>query len=126
MMTGVKIPLLSLSATLSIILKLQTDETQFKRNQKRKLLLFLASFLYNSITFPCQLSSLTSLALLLPLDMIIYSYSTPLLHPSISFPRLLLFSEPAHSCPKSTLDPSSIICKFFSCCSHHRPHPCLR
>ena len=43
MVAGVKIPFAFLSGSLSVILKVQTNETQLKINKKRKLFLLLAS-----------------------------------------------------------------------------------
>jgi len=125
MMAGVKIPLSCLLATLSVILKLQTDETQLKRNKKGNSFSF-QPFLYNSITYLCQLLSLTSSAPPLPLDMTMCPCSTLLLHSSVFILQLLLLSEPTRSCPKSTLDPNPTKCKPLLCCNHHRPHLCLR
>jgi len=125
MMAGVKIPLSSLSAALSVILKLQIDETQLKKDQKGNFFSF-QPLLYNSIIYRCQLSLPTSSAPLLPLDMTMCSCSTLLLHPSVFVPRLLLPSEPMRSYPKSTLDPNPTKCEPFSCHNCHRLHLCLR
>ena len=106
-------------------LKLQIDETQLKRS-KRKLLLFSASLLYNSITYPCHLSSPTSSAPPLPPDMTMCFCFTPLLYSSVFIPRLLLLLKPMRSCPKFTLDPNPTKCEPLSYRNRRRLHLRLR
>jgi len=53
MVTGVKIPFAFLSGSLSVILKVQTDETQLKINKKGNFF-FQPLSLLSSMTLPCE------------------------------------------------------------------------